>query len=82
MINYGIAILLLGGRSANVYAEGDAMDAPAASVSEPTGEDEDHSHIPLHHPKHPKLDEAHPENEPVPPQKLRHPIVSHPKYGN
>lgn len=86
MMKYGFALLLLSLMSFSAYAEGENTEenAPSTEMTESNGEmdDNDHSHIPLHHPKHPKFDEDHPENESVPPQKLRHYLATHPDHGS
>ena len=37
---------------------------------------------PHYRPKIPKYHPNHPENDPVPPQKLRYPLVTHPELNN
>ncbi len=75
------AIITFGCFSAHAEMEEAAVtETPLTnSVNSPEPNDESHSHIPLHHPKHPKLEEDHPENAPIPPQKLRHYLVIHPE---
>ncbi len=75
------AIITLGCFSAHAEME-EAAITETPLTNNATGSesnDESHSHIPLHHPKHPKLNEDHPENAPVPPQQLRHYLVTHPE---